>query len=325
MNKAFGIDNVAEDVISILDITSDGVRTVGLFGIKGIGTTTLAKLVHSHVFSKFEGASFLENIGDAKQEYSMIDFQKTLVSDILHEKQLTLDENDSYKNMLLIKDVFRHKKLLLVLDNVRDESQVALLCGRKRSLGNGSRILITTEDGQLFDRVTVDSKYFVSGLSLKGSLQLFTLYAFGGDDPEEGYEELSKNLVRYAGGLPSVVKTLGTCLYGKAKVEWYKLLDKLVQNPNPEWIEACSKNLDSILHPQDYKIGPYGGQGGGLYDDKSFTGVRQMRIVVVGTRIESISVDYDQNGSLVHSGRHGGPRQGTTHLVSSFCSIKTLS
>ncbi|KAK4789937.1 hypothetical protein SAY86_017241 [Trapa natans] len=334
ISSAVGFDSKASDVISMLDIGNKNVQITGLFGIKGIGKTTLAKLVCSRVFSEFEGVSFLGNIGDAKHR-SLVDFQKALMNDV-NVKILTMYEHNPNQNIDQIRNKLSQKKILIVLDDVRDKNQVDLLGGLKGTLGNGSRILVTTEHEQLLDLVKVDRKYIVSGLSQNDSLQLFRECAFGGY-PEEGYQELSKNLVHFTGGLPLAVITLGTCLSGRRKDQWHLLLEKLGENPNLDWIKAYSDyvnppqfmvgtyrspgavsyagKLDLFPLPCQFKVGPCGGLAGCDYDDKSFTGVRQIRIVVVGSIVESICVDYDQNGSLVRSGRHGGPRGGKVYKV----------
>ncbi|XP_056163356.1 jacalin-related lectin 3-like [Syzygium oleosum] len=52
-------------------------------------------------------------------------------------------------------------------------------------------------------------------------------------------------------------------------------------------------------------IGPYGGQGGSPWDDGDNTGVRVI-VVKGGSAIDSITVEYDKNGSVVQGPKHGG-------------------
>ncbi|KAI6701554.1 hypothetical protein NL676_015878 [Syzygium grande] len=59
---AIGVDSFVDDVISLLKTGSeDGVRVVGIWGIKGIGKTTVAKVVCDRLYREFKGVvSLLE-------------------------------------------------------------------------------------------------------------------------------------------------------------------------------------------------------------------------------------------------------------------------
>ena len=46
----------------LLDIESNDVRMVGIYGLGRIGKTTIIKAIYNRIFNYFEGRSFLENI-----------------------------------------------------------------------------------------------------------------------------------------------------------------------------------------------------------------------------------------------------------------------
>ncbi|KAF6163045.1 hypothetical protein GIB67_001373 [Kingdonia uniflora] len=52
-------------------------------------------------------------------------------------------------------------------------------------------------------------------------------------------------------------------------------------------------------------VGPWGGQGGTMFDDGLNTTIRQM-VIGHGPGIDSIQTEYDREGSSVWSGKHGG-------------------
>ncbi|XP_039158564.1 mannose/glucose-specific lectin-like [Eucalyptus grandis] len=52
-------------------------------------------------------------------------------------------------------------------------------------------------------------------------------------------------------------------------------------------------------------IGPFGGQGGNPWHNRDSTGVRKI-IVKCGSAIDSITVEYDENSSVVQGPKHGG-------------------
>ncbi|KAI6705142.1 hypothetical protein NL676_008104 [Syzygium grande] len=85
VQNAIGVDSFIEDVMSSLEIWSEtDVRAIGIWGIKGIGKTTVAKVVCNCVFKEFEGVSLLENVGDANH-YTLLLLQKRLLHDVLKE------------------------------------------------------------------------------------------------------------------------------------------------------------------------------------------------------------------------------------------------
>jgi hypothetical protein len=107
------------------------------------------------------------------------------------------------------------KKVLLVLDDVNELNQLENLAGTQDWFGPGSRVLITTRDKHLLMTHGVHKTYEVGMLFPNEALNLFSLKAFKGDQPQEGYLDLSKEVVDYTGGLPLALEVLGSYLYGR--------------------------------------------------------------------------------------------------------------
>ncbi|GKB94709.1 Toll/interleukin-1 receptor domain-containing protein [Tanacetum coccineum] len=66
---------------------------------------------------------------------------------------------------------------------------------------------------------------------------MFRSYAFGKEIAFEGYKELSKQVVRYAAGLPLTIKVLGSSLCGKDEIEWKDAIERLKTIPLEETVE----------------------------------------------------------------------------------------
>ncbi|XP_039158531.1 PYK10-binding protein 1-like [Eucalyptus grandis] len=196
------------------------------------------------------------------------------------------------------------KRILLVLDNVTSKEQIDYFwAGDRELLCPGSRILITARDQNLLKDLNVDDKYIVKGLDPNEALRLFCRHAWKREEPQEGYEELSRNLAHYAGGHPLSLKWLGSFLNGMPKQQWPHIMEKLVRSPY----------LDSLIHSFG-SVGPYGGQGGDAFDDGTHNGVRQIRLYGQSI-IESITIDYDHDGCFVRSSQHGGHAHDDETLV----------
>ncbi|PKI31577.1 hypothetical protein CRG98_048032, partial [Punica granatum] len=142
----------------------------------------------------------------------------------------------------------------------------------------------------------------------------FCHHAFDQGNPKEGYEELSRGLVHYAGGIPSAIETFTDFLSGKVKDEWYQILEKLVKNPCLDSLGVYLTSVSSIVPFKS--VGPCGGSGS-PYDDRAHTTVRKI-FVVFESVIHSITIEYDDDGCLVRSCPHGGlyaPRTSRVHQI----------
>lgn len=309
-----GIDENVDYLISRLNIESDDVRVIGIYGMEGTGKTVVAKAICNRLYNMFKGICLLEDIQHADDERKLVRLQKQLLQDVLKIRNVMFLSDRRNSNIGMIRNRLYRKKMLLILDNLDKKEQAYSVTGEHDFLGAGSRILITTRNRQLLDDLGVDEKFMVSGLSPEDSLQLFCHHAFAQGNPREGYEELSNNLVHYVGGIPRAIETFASFLSEKMKDEWHQILDKLVKNPHLDSFGVYLRSV-SPLYPIK-RVGPYGGTGR-PYDDNARSFVRKI-IVIVEKVIQSIIVEYDQDGSLVHSSPHGGlyASKGRGYLVS---------
>ena len=62
-----GINSRVKAIKSLLDIESDDVRMVGIYGLGGIGKTTIAKALYNRIFNHFEVRIFLENVREMSE------------------------------------------------------------------------------------------------------------------------------------------------------------------------------------------------------------------------------------------------------------------
>ncbi|XP_043700733.1 disease resistance protein RPV1-like [Telopea speciosissima] len=238
-----GIQSHLEKVRNLLNIKPDDVKIVGVWGLGGIGKTTIAKIVYNEISNHFEGCSFLKNVRDT----SLIDLQNQLLSEILEGVRFNITNKD--RGIEMIKERLCMRKVLIVLDDVVEKSQLNALVGKRDWFGLGSRIIITTRNEHILVHHEVDGIYEPCEMDPNQSLQLFSRCAFKRDQTPEEYLDLSKDIVKETGGLPLALEVIGSSLFGMEKSEWQVTLEML-QNHflHAEVLEKLKISFDELTY-----------------------------------------------------------------------------
>ncbi|KAL6226646.1 hypothetical protein ACLB2K_000607 [Fragaria x ananassa] len=173
-----------------------------------------------------------------EQRRGLVQLQKELIS--------RTDLGDVHEGATMIKIFLRHKRVLLVLDDVNHPDQLAYLAGKEDWFGFGSIIIFTTRDAHLLDKHGVLRRYEVQGLNTNEALQFFCQNAFKKDYPEQSYRDLSNQVVNYAKGLPLALKVLGSFLHGRDVPVSESALAKLRKVGNAEIFGALKISYDGL-------------------------------------------------------------------------------
>ncbi|XP_056159605.1 TMV resistance protein N-like [Syzygium oleosum] len=234
-----GIDSRVQEVISLSQKESDDddVLMIGIWGLGGIGKTTIAKAIYNAIESQFQGSSFLAQVKEASNKSSgLVGLQEKLLSEILSPRHLTVNSVDG--GISLIRERLCRKKVLLVLDDVDQLDQLKALAGGDW-FGKGSRIFVTSRDKHLLNSHDIKCVHEVKTLDNDEALDLFVWHAFKNSKKPEIRKDLIDGALHYASGLPLALEVLGSLLYGRNEPAWESALRKLSR--------SLDKGIDRVL------------------------------------------------------------------------------
>ncbi|KAK7270304.1 hypothetical protein RIF29_23353 [Crotalaria pallida] len=245
------IDSKVDEMCLHLRLGLEDVLFIGIWGMGGIGKTTLATVVFKKLRRQFDVSCFLSNIREATKggDQGQVHLQNKLLS---HMKlnSMIIETSDLGKDS--IRNLLCNRKVLLVLDDVSAKSQLENLAGSQEWFGPGSRIIVTSRDKHLLISHQVSFEmYEMRTLNFDESLQLFCEKAFKGHQPKEDYLELSKSVVLYAGGLPLGLEVLGSFLYGRTVDEWKDALIQISKVPHDDVVNKLKISYDML--EEEYK------------------------------------------------------------------------
>ncbi|MED6217020.1 hypothetical protein PIB30_013491 [Stylosanthes scabra] len=209
-------------------------RVMGIWGMRGVGKTTIAKMLFAKYFPHYDHVCYAE---DAR-EYT----PQRVLSDLLRE-QISTDTTGFVNSMSSLSN----KKVLIVLDNVKDYDQPLLeaVCQGFKRHSRQSKLIITTSHKDLLEK-RVDFIFEVKQWDDAKSIELLSLKAFEESIPPKHYEILVNKFVEYAGGIPLALNLLGSYLRSKSIQFWESTLEKLQKHPIKQIQAAFTESYDEL-------------------------------------------------------------------------------
>ena len=231
LDSFVGLNSRIEEMKSLLCLESHDVRIVGIWGMGGVGKTTIASVVFHQISRDFQGKCFVADVREESNKMGVIHVRDEVISRVLGEN-LKIGTPTIPQN---IRKRLQRIKVLIVLDDVHDGfTQLESLAGELDKFTTGSRIIITTRDKQVLDKCGVNYVYEVEGLELNKALELFYRKAFRQNNCPPDFLGLSLEVVHYARNNPLALEVLGSSLYQKSKQQWEDRLHnlRLISEPN---------------------------------------------------------------------------------------------
>ncbi|XP_020223697.1 TMV resistance protein N isoform X2 [Cajanus cajan] len=239
-----GLESPLLQVNSLLNIESGGVHVVGIYGIGGVGKTTIARAIYNLIADQFEGLCFLDNVRETSIKHGLVHLQEAILSKSIGEDGIKLGSVN--EGIPIIKHRLHLKKVLLVLDDVDKLDQLQATVGGTDWFGSGSRIIITTRDRHLLKSHGVEKTYEVDMLNKKDAFKLLSWSAFKTDKVDSCYQNILNRVVTFTSGLPLALEVIGSNLFGKRIEEWESALDRYERIPNKKIQDILRVSFDSL-------------------------------------------------------------------------------
>ncbi|XP_044441100.1 putative disease resistance protein RGA3 [Triticum aestivum] len=227
--KIFGRDDdktvVVKQLLGLQD--QQKVQVLPIFGMGGLGKTTLAKMVYNEreVHEHFQ----LKMWHCVSVNFDIIDLVKAIAELATNGSSAMLGSIELLQKKL--DEVIGQKRFLLVLDDVWNEDKriwedelKPLLCSVG---GPGSVIVVTCRSKQVASIMCTVKPHELAFLSEEGSWELFSNRAFSnGVDEQPELVTIGRRIVNKCGGLPLALKTMGGLLSSKQKVQEWKAIEE---------------------------------------------------------------------------------------------------
>ncbi|XP_020966529.1 TMV resistance protein N [Arachis ipaensis] len=243
LNRPFICNTNYTRVESLMRLKMEKVLVIGIWGMGGIGKSTIAEALFNNYSFQYEGSCFLSNSRELGKP-CLSDICSRLLSQLLNQ-----DLHNTNIGVLdsRTKSKLEKKRALIVLDDVVD-SPIAtdLVPGLRTCLCSGSIVILTTRDRSVLTSGGVEQIHEIKQMSNGDSYQLFSHYAFSDSHPKEGYGELTARVINYANRIPLALKILGSFLRGKSVAEWDSALKKLRKYPNADIQKVLRLSYDAL-------------------------------------------------------------------------------
>ncbi|XP_028754868.1 TMV resistance protein N-like [Neltuma alba] len=234
-----GIDHQIQEVEELLSEA----RIVGIWGMGGIGKTTLASAVFERLRAEFEASCFVEDVRKLLEKNGGLNaLQEKCLKELLKDEEI----NTYNLRSDFVRRRLHRKKILLVLDDVDNFMAAENLIKACGWFGEGSRIIITSRDMQVLKNTSAFLTYRVPTMYHHDALHLFSLKAFKQNQPFKNYLELSKRAVYYCHGNPLALKVLGCFLHGRGKEVWDSALTKLNHTLHKDIFKVLKLSFDGL-------------------------------------------------------------------------------
>lgn len=226
-------------LMKLLD--GDGIRRIGIWGLGGIGKTTLVKNLNNclkrdssaHRFGMVIWATVSKEL-DLRRVQAQIAERLNL--------DVKMEESIQRLGIRLHERLLREGNFLLILDDVWETIDLDSLGVPQPEDHGGSKIILTSRSLEVCMAMKTDEEFRVDLLNDDEAWQLFSQNA-GAVASKEPIKPFAQAIARECKGLPLAIITMGTAMRGKTNVKLWKHALKQWQKSVP-----CIKGIENNVY-----------------------------------------------------------------------------
>ncbi|KAK7407107.1 hypothetical protein VNO78_08750 [Psophocarpus tetragonolobus] len=225
-----GIDKPKKQLIDLLFNEEAGRAVIPIYGMGGVGKTTLAKQVYDDpkVKKRFRIHAWVNVTQSSKLDELLKDLVQQLHNVIGKPAPEEVGQMKSDKLKELIKNLLQQSRYLIVLDDVwqvKDWDSVKLALPNSN---RGSRVMLTTrkKDIALYSCAELGKDFNLEFLPEEEAWNLFCKKIFQGNSCPPHLEEVCRKILKMCGGLPLAIVAIGGVLAtrGRANIEEWQMV-----------------------------------------------------------------------------------------------------
>ncbi|KAK4269414.1 hypothetical protein QN277_022574 [Acacia crassicarpa] len=270
LDEVVGLDLMFNKVWK--SIEEENVGIIGLYGMGGVGKTTLLKKINNEVVKRGLGFDFVMWVVVSKEANlnSIMDNIRKLVG--IGDDFWIRNSNPDEKAAKIF-GALKQKKFVLLLDDIWDKLNLKLV-GVPHPKDTKSKVLFTTRFENVCAQMQVQKKFKVEILIEKEALELFCTKV--GEETLNSHPNiprLAEKMAKECKGLPLALIVLGSSMAGVTSIEVWE--DSMMNLTSSSWtapglekevfsiLKYSYDKLDAVqklcflycaLYPEDYEI-----------------------------------------------------------------------
>nr|XP_043635330.1 probable disease resistance protein At4g27220 [Erigeron canadensis] len=204
-------NSALNDIISALEDESK--QIIGIYGLGGVGKTTLA----------------MEAAARVKKTNRFADVAVTTISQTVNANTIKKDLEKARKR------VMKGDKILIILDDVWEKLNLEELCIPIDH--TNCRILLTSRNEDVCEKMNSQSNIYVDSLPTEEAWILFKRVVGERVETDTKLKPVAMKVVKECGGLPLLIQAVGNALKNKSISSWDSALSRLKKAVAPSEID----------------------------------------------------------------------------------------